>query len=142
MLGQLHVSPARCLCLLLERMENDHHLLQIRRVDHPKCPRVIPESNLFDSLADRWHRLEVVGLQPTLQLIELVSRIVSHILWKVTPTLQGVAQKADRLRLIYPFGYTSARALCTLLAARRELDKNEAQSVISATRFSKRSPRR
>ena len=72
-LRQVDVLHAGCLCLLPQRMENDHNVFQARRVDHPERACVLPDTDLSTPLAIGRRGFEIVRLQLALQLVELVS---------------------------------------------------------------------
>jgi hypothetical protein len=46
-------------------------------------PGVVTYPDLLDALADRRHRLEVVGLQTTLHLVELIARALPRVHRKI-----------------------------------------------------------
>jgi hypothetical protein len=53
-----------------------HGVRKPRKIDHPERTVVVPDAQLLDTFAYGGHRLEVVRLQATLNLVELVTRIV------------------------------------------------------------------
>jgi hypothetical protein len=65
-------------------------------VDHAIGTEVIPHSEFHNSFSNRRHRFEIGWLLAVLDLLQLVPRIVSRIFRKLSETLQGVSQKAQR----------------------------------------------
>jgi hypothetical protein len=61
----VYVSAGCGLRLLLEGVKDEDRISQASRVDHMESAGVIPHSDFFDAFANRWHRLEVVGLLAT-----------------------------------------------------------------------------
>lgn len=67
---------------------------QASREDHPVGTRVVPDPDLFHAFANGRHGLEVIRLFAALDLVELVTRILFGIFWKVAQGLKGVTQES------------------------------------------------
>ena len=60
-----------------------HRVLQARCKDDTKSACFIPDANLLYAPADRRHRLEIIGLLASLDIVELISRILPGVLGKL-----------------------------------------------------------
>jgi hypothetical protein len=77
-------------------VKNVHGLRASGDVDYTPGAARLRNANLFDTLADSGHWLEVIGLVPPLDLVELITRIVPGVLREVSQTFQRVAKEAHR----------------------------------------------
>nr|WP_321466168.1 hypothetical protein [uncultured Desulfobulbus sp.] len=71
-------------------MQNINRISQSCGVDDAKCPGFVPDSNFFNTFADRRHGLEIVWMFAPLNFIKLFG-ILSGIIWKGAYTLQRIA---------------------------------------------------
>jgi len=84
-------------------MQHVDGLREAGYVDHAIRTGVTPYSEFFNSLSNRRHRFEIGWLLAVLDLLQLVPRIMPHIFWKLSETLQRVSKKAQRFhRVIIP----------------------------------------
>ena len=65
-------------------------------INHSERTRLVVKPDFFDAFANRRHWLEIIWLAAALHLIQLVASVMPGVLWKVTETLQGVAEKSHR----------------------------------------------
>src|SRR5580692_361747 len=101
LLCQFDIALGSSLRFLLEGVKHIHSLFHSSRIDHAICAEFIPNTNFFDTLADRRHGLEIVRSLSVLHFLELIACVLPGILGKLTYGLQRVAKKPDRLhRLI------------------------------------------
>ena len=92
--------------LLVEGVQNIHNVGPSGEVNHAVGPTRVENSNLFDALADGWHRLKIVRLIAALDLIKLVTCVVTSALRKVSQALQRITKKrTGRMAQLYPIGY-------------------------------------
>jgi hypothetical protein len=59
-----------------------------------ECATTARNANLFDTVADDRHRLEIVGLVASLNFVELIASIMPRALWKVEQAFERIAKEA------------------------------------------------
>ena len=72
------------------------HVYGIRtpgHIDHAVSAAIVRNANLLNTLANRGQRFEIVGLLPTLDLIQLIARVMPRVLGEVSQALERVAEK-------------------------------------------------
>lgn len=74
-------------------MQYAYSVIKASCVNHPKRSDLVPEADLFDTLANHGHGLEIVRLLALLDFVDLITRLQPGVFWKVAQLLQGVAEK-------------------------------------------------
>ena len=77
-------------------MQNIHGIRPSGEVNHTVRAAWVQNANLLDALADGGHRLEIVRLLASLDLIELIARIMSRVVGKVSQAFQRIAKETHR----------------------------------------------
>ena len=78
-------------------MQDIDGIAQPCRVDHPVGSRVVPDPDLFDAFTYRRHRFAVVRCLPTLNLVELIARVMPCIFWKLAQSLERITDEDNEL---------------------------------------------
>jgi hypothetical protein len=84
----------RCPGFLVEGVKDVDCLHAPRYVNHTISAARFEDANLFHTLADGGHRLEIVGLAAALDLIELITRVMPRVVGEVSQALQRISKKA------------------------------------------------
>lgn len=84
-------------------MKHDHSIGHASHVNNPVGTHIVPHPDFLNPFANRWHRLEVIRLFPTLHLIKLIARILPGILRKISQAFERVTEKSNWL---YQIDYT------------------------------------
>lgn len=75
-------------CLFLKRVQHIHTIGNARGVDDTVGARFIPDSDFLNTLANRRHRLEIIGLFTALHFVELITRILLRIFGKLAQAFE------------------------------------------------------
>lgn len=81
-------------------MKNVDRIRQTSHVDHPKSTGVVPYPDFFNALANRRHRLKVVGLLAVLHPVKLAAGILPRIVRKRAQALERIAEESYWLHWI------------------------------------------
>ena len=80
-------------------MQDIDGIAQPCRVDHPVGSGAVPDPALFDAFTYRRDRFAVVRCLPTLNLVELIARVMPCIFWKLAQSLERITDEDNGLHL-------------------------------------------
>jgi hypothetical protein len=92
---EVQIGVARFLRLFPEAVQHVGSVVELRHVQHSECSRSVANPNFAYPSADRIHWLLVVWLAPTLDLVELISRLTPGRLRKRAQILKRTASELD-----------------------------------------------
>src|SRR5271166_579947 len=100
--GKSHIQISLC-CSFPLLLKGVQHIDRVGEgggdVDNPKRPGGIADTQLTDARTDRFHRLPVVRIEPSLDPIELKACVSPSRFWKTSERVQRVSKKDDRLQI-------------------------------------------
>lgn len=63
-------------------MKHVDRITELGDINDPECSGGIPDANLVDTLANRWHRFPVIRLQPLSNPVKLMASNASGFFWE------------------------------------------------------------
>src|SRR5438128_1774433 len=101
----------------MESMQNVHSVDAPGEVNYAVGATRVRNANLFDTLANGGHRLEIVRLVAPLNLIELITRIVPPSGKSRRHLSESPRKHTGRISQVYPIGYRIASRWCLCYGA-------------------------
>jgi len=112
--GKLNIAPRCRLRFLVEGMQDVNPAPNPGGIDDPVNTIPCTQTNFLNTFPDRRHRLEIVGLDPTLNLVQLETGILPGIIRKLANAAQRIAEEGYVFRVrqnLYRYGYILQAAM-------------------------------
>ena len=122
MFSDFKILFRRCPGFLVEGVKDIDCLHAPRHVNHTISAARFEDANLFHTLADGGHRLEIVGLAAALDLIELITRVMPRVVGEVSQALQRIAKKAHGSHKLYYIQLDIAKGRSSLVSYKMSLE--------------------